>query len=173
MTMRANNTSNASDNKEESRPSTKPKTIAESYYQDMVAGKKIDFKCYQMKDGMFSQYQLFYKIQMEITGNITIFEIDPKLNDSIKSTFIKFNINSINQILFGKIMDKQDPKLIFLIDGLANGLKNNDEVSFIFRFENQATCLDLVENVKFILNSWKAYQPKSEVQFLNEYYRRG
>ena len=86
---------------------------------------------------MFSLYKLYFKIQLDITGSITIYEIDPNKNDSIKSTFIRFNINSINQIMFGKLTDTQKTKLIFLIDGLANGLKNNDEVSFIFKFEMQ------------------------------------
>ena len=139
----------------------------------MLNGRKIDFKCYQLKDGVFSTYQMYFKIQLDITGSITIYEIDPKLNDSIKSTFIRFNINSINQIMFGKINEKDDAKLIFLIDGLANGLKNNDEFSFIFRFEMYQTCIDLVDNIRLILNSWQAYSPKSEAQFLNEYYRRG
>lgn len=59
-----------------------------------------------------------------------------------------------------------------MIDGGAIGLKNVDEVRETFYFENSQMCTDFIEQIKLILTSWIAYQPKSEKQAVFEYLRR-
>jgi len=59
----------------------------------------------------------FRRIELDIAGFLTIKEIDPKLNDSIKKIVYKFNINSLNQVIMGRVSESSDTKLAFCIDG--------------------------------------------------------
>ena len=56
--------------------------------------------------------------------------------------------------MYGKMTDKSDTKLTFIIDGLSNGVKNHEEIREMFYFENNQFCFEFIEQINIIINKY-------------------
>ena len=65
----------------------------------------------------------------------------------------RLNINQISQIVYGRISDKQDYKLTFIIRPVQN--EQIRDYHYEFMFEESADCLNLIDVIQLITSNWK------------------
>ena len=70
--------------KDKMKSDSKPKTKTEEVYESLCNGTPAEYKCYKLVSGLLSTSTNWYKISLDVNGNMIVYQIDQKANDSIK-----------------------------------------------------------------------------------------
>lgn len=139
-----------------------------------MQGEKVEFKCQQVTQGLISSNVMqMKKIKIGINGEISVYEVDPKLEDQTGKITLKASFNSILQVIYGRLSLRDPYKLTLILDGPSMRLKAFNEIQEEFCFHDPAELYELIKIIEFIADQRAKKYPKDEQQELIEYKRRG